>query len=437
MNERAPVTRLFVRTQATAARRPPLSERGLLGWMRDKLFPTPLSGMTTIVGLLLLVWLIPDLVRFLFIDAVWSASDGEPCRAPGAGACWAYVAQKFDFFMYGAYPREEVWRVNLVLVMGAALTLWLLWPDAAGKSVAAVGFFVLYPLIAFGLLTGSSPFPTSWLPETPFGQIVLSLVLVLIFALGLTLLTVGWRILAFICLGLVFWTILGSSWTSMNLRHVGTELWGGIFVSLLVATVGIVFSLPLGVVLALGRRSEMPVVRFLSILLIEFVRGVPLITVLFMANTMLPLFVPQEWTPDRLLRPLLGVALFASVYMAEVVRGGLQAIPKGQYEGAMSVGLSWSQMMRLIVLPQALVLVIPGVVNSFIALFKDTTLVAIVGIFDFLRAVDTQRLDPNWAGPTISTTGYIFAAMFYFVFCFAMSRYAAMMERRHSAGRKR
>ncbi len=145
MNERAPVTRLFVRTQATAARRPPLSERGLLGWMRDKLFPTPLSGMTTIVGLLLLVWLIPDLVRFLFIDAIWSASNGEPCRAPGAGACWAYVAQKFDFFMYGAYPREEVWRVNLVLVMGAALTIWLLWPDAAGKSVAAVGFFVLYP----------------------------------------------------------------------------------------------------------------------------------------------------------------------------------------------------------------------------------------------------------------------------------------------------
>jgi len=163
---------------------------------------------------------------------------------------------------------------------------------------------------------------------------------------------------------------------------------------------------------------------------------VPLITILFMANFMLPLFVPQEWSPDRLLRPLIGVALFASAYMAEVVRGGLQAIPKGQYEGAMAVGLNWQQMMQLIVLPQALVLVIPGIVNSFIALFKDTTLVAIAGVFDFLKAIETQREDPAWAGPEISTTGYLFAALFYFVFCFGMSRYSIMMEKRMSAGRK-
>jgi general L-amino acid transport system permease protein len=181
----------------------------------------------------------------------------------------------------------------------------------------------------------------------------------------------------------------------------------------------------------------MPVVKFVCVVLIEFVRGVPLITVLVMANTMLPLFVPAEWSPDRLLRPLIGVALFSAVYMAEVVRGGLQAVPKGQYEGAMAIGLSWWQMMRLIVLPQALVTVIPGIVNSFIALFKDTTLVAIVGIFDFLKAVETARLDPVWAGPSISTTGYVFAALFYFVFCFGMSRYSMMMERLHSAGRKR
>jgi len=200
--------------------------------------------------------------------------------------------------------------------------------------------------------------------------------------------------------------------------------------------VGIVVSLPLGVLLALGRRSKAPVARFLCVALIEVVRGVPLITVLFMANTMLPLFVPAEWSPDRLLRPLIGVALFASVYMAEVVRGGLQAVPKGQYEGAMALGLSWTNMMRLIVLPQALTIVIPGVVNSFIALFKDTTLVAIVGIFDFLRAVDTQRLDPTWAGPTISATGYVFAAVFYFIFCFGMSRYSLMMERRLARGRR-
>jgi general L-amino acid transport system permease protein len=156
---------------------------------------------------------------------------------------------------------------------------------------------------------------------------------------------------------------------------------------------------------------------------------VPLITVLFLANTMLPLFVPGHWSPDRLLRPLLGVALFASVYMAEVVRGGLQAIPRGQYEGAMALGLNWRAMMGLVVLPQSLTIVIPGIVNSFIALFKDTTLVAVVGIFDFLRAIETQRLDPAWTGPTISTTGYVFAATFYFVFCYGMSRYSLMMER--------
>jgi len=147
--------------------------------------------------------------------------------------------------------------------------------------------------------------------------------------------------------------------------------------------------------------------------------------------------VPASWSPDRLVRPLVGVSLFASAYLAEVVRAGLQAIPRGQTEGAMALGLSWTNMMRLIVLPQALTIVIPGVVNSFIALFKDTTLVAIVGIFDFLRAVDTQRLDPAWAGPTISATGYIFAGLFYWVFCFGMSRYSLMMERRLSAGRKR
>jgi general L-amino acid transport system permease protein len=218
---------------------------------------------------------------------------------------------------------------------------------------------------------------------------------------------------------------------------VPTNLWGGVFVSLLVALVGMVFSLPGGVLLALGRRSRLPAVRIASIGFIEFVRGVPLITVLFMANTMLPLFVPEQFSPDRLVRPLIGVALFASAYMAEVVRGGLNAISRGQFEAAQALGLRYPQMMRLIVLPQALTIVIPGVVNTFIGLFKDTTLVAIVGIFDFLRTVDTARLDPEWAGPTISTTGYVFAAMFYFVFCFGMSRYSLAMERRLAAGRNR
>ena len=221
------------------------------------------------------------------------------------------------------------------------------------------------------------------------------------------------------------------------LPTITTNLWGGVFVSLLVAVVGIVMSLPIGIVLALGRRSNLPIIKFASIVFIEFVRGVPLITVLFMANTMLPLFVPQELTPDRLLRPLIGVSIFTGAYVAETIRGGLQAMPRGQFEGAMSLGLSYWQMMRLIILPQALTLVIPGIVNNFISLFKDTTLVAVVGIFDFLRTIEVARLDPVWTGPSISTTGYVFAALFYWVFCYSISRYSQNLEARLAMGRRR
>ena len=203
-------------------------------------------------------------------------------------------------------------------------------------------------------------------------------------------------------------------------------------VTIVVATVGIVFSLPIGIVLALGRRSEMPAVRLFSVIFIEFVRGVPLITVLFMASVMLPLFVPEHWSPDKLLRALIGVALFASAYMAEVVRAGLQAIPRGQFEGAQALGLGYWQMMRLIILPQALRITIPNIVNSYIALFKDTTLVFIVGIFDFLRTIEAARIDPKWATPVTSMTGAAFAALFYFACCYLMSRYAQDMEARLS-----
>lgn len=417
---------------------PPLMMRGTWGWMRENLFSSWLSAVLTLGSLFLLAWFLPGLIRYLFVDAIWSASDGEPCRAPGAGACWAYVDAKLTFFTYGAYPRDQLWRVNSVMASGAVLAVWLLWPAAKGKALAGVLFFAAYPIVAFGLLTGRTPFPSSLLP--PLGSDIewwATAAAAAVGALGLLLIVLRRVGIGVILLLLAAWALTGLYWKTLGLTRVDTDLWGGIFVSLLVASVGIVFSLPCGILLALGRRSRLPIIRFLSIVLIEIVRGVPLITVLFMANTMLPLFVPDAWSPDRLLRPLIGVALFASVYMAEVVRGGLEAVPRGQYEAAMAVGLNWRRMMLLVAMPQALTAVIPGIVNSFIALFKDTTLVAIVGIFDFLRAVDTQRLDPAWAGPSISATGYIFAAAFYFVFCFAMSRYSQMMERRHAAGRKR
>jgi general L-amino acid transport system permease protein len=203
------------------------------------------------------------------------------------------------------------------------------------------------------------------------------------------------------------------------------------------ATVGIVVSLPIGIILALGRRSRMPAVRMFCTGFIEFVRGVPLITVLFMASVMLPLFVPQSYEPDKLVRALVGIALFASAYMAEVVRAGLQAIPKGQYEGAMAVGLNYRHMMRFIILPQALRITIPNIVNQYIALFKDTSLVTIVGIFDLLHTIEVARIDPKWATPVTSTTGYVFGAAFYLVFCYSMSRYARATEARLARSRDR
>jgi general L-amino acid transport system permease protein len=231
--------------------------------------------------------------------------------------------------------------------------------------------------------------------------------------------------------------VLLHGFEAIGLPVVDTVLWGGVLVTIVVASVGIVVSLPLGIVLALGRRSRMPTVKLFSTVYIEFVRGVPLVTVLFMASVMLPLFVPEQFEPDKLLRALIGIALFASAYMAEVVRAGLQAIPKGQYEGAMAVGLGYSQRMRLIILPQALKVTIPNIVNTYIGLFKDTTLVFIVGIFDLLRTIEVARIDPKWAAPVTSTSGYAVAAMFYLAFCYAMSRYARATEARLAKSDKR
>jgi general L-amino acid transport system permease protein len=362
-----------------AASRPqPPRAAGIAASLRRNFFAGPVSSLTTLAGAALILWFLPGFVRFVLIDAVWSAPDGALCRVPGAGACWAYIAHKLPYFTYGSYPVDQRWRIDLAVGTGLVLIVWLLWLDAPRRRLGALLFFLVYPPAAFVLFYG--------LP------------------------------------------IIG-------LQRVSTDLWGGIFVSLLVAGVGIVVSLPFGVLLALGRRSELPVVSLVCTGLIEFVRGVPIITVLFMANRMLPLFMPESLTPDLLLRPLIGVALFASAYMAEVIRGGLQAMPKGQYEAARALGLRFWQMQRLVILPQALRLTIPGIVNTFIALFKDTTLVATVGIFDFLRTVDSARLDPNWAGPTITPTGYLFAAIFYFVFCFGMSRYSLFVEHRLATDR--
>jgi len=370
----------FVRASGEPDEPPPLLSTGALAWMRVNLFSSLLSTVTTLAVLALALWLLPPLFAWATSRAIWSAPDGALCRVHQDGACWAFVAQKWDYLRFGSYPVAERWRVNAVEGMGAALILWLLWPGAPRRGLGAALFFIAYPVASFFLLRGSP-----WL----------------------------------------------------GLPVVDTLLWGGVFISLLTALVGIVFSLPLGVMLALGRRSKLPVVKLASVIFIEFVRGVPFITVLFMADNMLPLFLPEAWTPDRLLRPLVGMALFSAAYMAEEVRGGLQSLSKGQYEGAMALGLNYPRMMGLVVLPQALTLVIPGIVNNFIGLFMDTTLVASVGMTDFLAAMDNAFKDANWSGPTILATGYVFAGVFFFIFCFGMARYSAYVEAKLAKGRRR
>ena len=374
----------FVRRAQIPPQPPPVAMTGALGWLRANLLSTPFNIVLTIIIALLLIWAIPELLKFLLIDAVWSGADRDACREivqhRPIGACWPFVYERAAYFVYGSYPIPLRWRVNVFFAMLAIGVAWLLWLNAPRRDLGAIYFFVVLPIGSFILLHG---FPAIGLPV------------------------------------------------------VDTVLWGGVLVTIVLASVGIVVSLPVGIVLALGRRSPKPAVRLFSVIFIEFVRGVPLITVLFMASVMLPLFVPQQYEPDKLLRAMIGIALFASAYMAEVVRSGLQAIPRGQYEGAMAVGLRYPQMMRLIILPQALKITIPNIVNTYIGLFKDTSLVLIIGIFDFLHTIEVARIDPKWATPVTSTTGYAVAAVFYLIFCYGMSRYARAMEARLAASDKR
>lgn len=378
----------FVRAEMVLANAPPARDRGLVSWGRKNLFASPVDSALTLLALLFIAYTIPPFVNWAFIEAQWTGPDRSVCStvAQGgvqpegwAGACWAFVGAKFEQFMVGRYPLDERWRVFLTVVIFVALFIPLLIPRVPHKGLNALLFFVVFPIVAYFLLVGGY-----------FG-----------------------------------------------LQFVQTTLWGGLMVTMVLSFVGIAVSLPLGILLALGRRSKLPVVKMLCVVFIETIRGVPLITVLFMSSVMLPLFLPPGMGFDKFLRALIAVAIFASAYMAEVVRGGLQAIPKGQYEGANSLGLGYWQAMYLIVMPQALTLVIPGIVNTFIGLFKDTSLVSIIGMFDLLGIVRQNFGDAAWASPQTSMSGLVFAGFVFWIFCFGMSRYSMFMERRLDTGHRR
>lgn len=377
----------YVRQEMTSPRSAPSSQKGAVHWLRVNLFATPKDIVMSILALALLALALPPIIQWLFIDAVWTGTDRTACLtvAQGgalpdgqSGACWAFVSAKFQQFIFGRYPLDERWRPMFVMAMFVVLLIPMLIPKAPAKGWNALALFIVLPAVSFFLLTGG------------FG-----------------------------------------------LQPVETQLWGGLMVTLVLSFFGITVSLPIGILLALGRRSNLPVIKMLCVLFIEVVRGIPLITVLFFASVMLPLFLPDGWTFDKLLRALIGVSIFSSAYMAEVIRGGLQAMPRGQYEGADSLGLGYWQKMRLVILPQALKLVIPGIVNTFIGLFKDTSLVSIIGMFDLLGIVTLNQADPNWATPVTPVTGYVFAGFVFWIFCFGMSRYSLFMERHLDTGHKR
>jgi general L-amino acid transport system permease protein len=354
----------------------PVSSAGAAQWLRTNLFSTPLNGAITLAMLLFLAWALPKVLGWTVFNAVWGQATLAQCDAVrGQGACWAVVWEKFRFMMFGVYPFEQQWRPGLALA------------------------------VMVGLL-GLSSLKRFWTPW-----------LALVWAVGIAL---------------TFWLMGGG----LGLVPVRTEQWGGLPVTLILSIFGIAFAFPLGVLLALGRRSELPLIRAFSVIYIEVVRGVPLITVLFMASVMFALFLPEGLRIDQLLRAQVAIILFVAAYLAEAVRGGLQAVPKGQLEAAQALGLPYWRMMWLVVLPQALRISIPPIVNSFISLFKDTSLVVIIAIYDFAYAVK-KSVETDFAWKKYFIEAFLFSILVYWIFCWAMSQYSQRLERDLARGQTR
>jgi general L-amino acid transport system permease protein len=443
------------RDTAAAPAGPPPVTTGFLGWMRRNLFSNVWNSLLTIASVYLLVVIVPPAFNWLFLDAVWSKAPPEACRA-AHGACWAFIREKHRVIFFGRYPYDDQWRPLLGMIV--LLTVVLLscfrrfWkPWIGGVWVAGLAIFFL----------------VMWGGDVPVNYRTVGIVGALVaLAVGLTrpLSAGAARSLAYWIAALLAVLALGgggiihvldaiidelfgardalsgftADWFAIptGLGFVPTTLWGGLPLTLLLSVVGIIVAFPLAILLALGRRSKMPVIRSVCIGYIELIRGVPLISLLFVAAFLLPLFLPHGFEISDLMRAQVAIIGFTAAYLAEVIRGGLQAIPRGQYEAADALGLAYPQKMGRIVLPQAIVLVIPPIVNSFISLFKDTSLVGIVSLTDLLLATRNLAIaDINWR--QFYVTGYVFCALVYFIFCFFMSQYSQYLERQFETGRQR
>ncbi|MGO9311495.1 MAG: amino acid ABC transporter permease [Syntrophobacteraceae bacterium] len=345
--------------------KPPVTSVGVIGWARKNLFSNIFNSLLTILIAYGLFTSVPTFIKWAFVNAVWW-SDGQACNQ-ASGACWSIVTKNLRFILFGFYPYEQQWRPVFAIVLLAA--------------------FVFY-----------SSFRRNW-----------NKYLLVAWIVGLTL------------IGLI---MHGGF---LGLSSVETEQWSGISLTLLLSIFGLSAAYPFGVILALGRRSRLPAIKTLCVVYIELIRGVPLISMLFMASVMFPLFLPEGVTINKILRAQVAIIMFTAAYIAEVVRGGLQAIPRGQYEAAETLGLNYYLKMRLIILPQALKTVIPPTVSILISAFKDTSLVVIIGLFDLLRTTHVTLSNPEWMG--FSTEAYLFTASIYFVGCFVMSNFSRRLER--------
>lgn len=365
----------FVADKVIPPSPPPSTSVGAVGWMRENLFRGPVNSIISVLCAALVLWLVPGIISWAFIDAVFNAGSLAECREINPhGACWAVIVERFWQFIFGFYPVEQRWRPSLAFLLLVVAVYFVLVENAPFKKQGMI-FAMCFPVIAYFLIWGD---------------------------------------------GFV-------------LEPVESRLLGGFLLAIIIGVAGIVLSLPIGILLALGRRSHLFFIQTMCVMFIEFIRGVPLITLLFVANSVLAYFFPPGSNLDLILRVIIMVTMFASAYMAEVIRGGLAALPSGQYEAADSLGLDYWKSMRLIILPQALKISIPNIVSTFIGLFKDTTLVVVIGLLDPIGLITNIRGDANWNG--IVWEFYVFVGLFFFIICFGMSRYSMHLERKLATDR--
>lgn len=428
----------YVRTEMLEAKDPPIGEKGAVKWIRENLFSSWLNSILTIVSLYVIYWVLAHITPWT-VGGIWNAESLSQCReirdsiyADGHEvACWAVISDRWHQLLFGFYPSNLYWRPILALVIFGAAIAPILFDTVSRKLL---------------ILTAVAPFAAYWLlwGGTIWGPIVAALGFVIGWAIltkaGPTLSTLLATILA-IVVPLLYWLFLAGpisgalgSALPIGIESIPSDRFGGFMLAIVIGVTGIVLSLPLGILLALGRQSDLFIINKCSVVFIEVIRGVPLIVWLFTASLLLNYFLPPEVEFDLMLRVIIMVTLFSSAYIAEVVRGGLAALPRGQYEGADSLGLNYWQSMQLIILPQALKISIPGIVSSFIGLFKDTTLVVFIGLLDPIGLSNAIRADAAWNG--VYWELFIFIGLCFFIFCFSMSRYSMWLERKLHTGHR-